>query len=54
MTHFMKCCPSCNVIWEQCRCADPSKAKTMELCPDCKTKGTDCNANPEPQDSRTS
>jgi hypothetical protein len=35
----MKKCPACNIVWEQCRCPDPAKESTVELCPKCKAVG---------------
>lgn len=39
MSHFMKTCPACGTVWEQCRCPDPAKTITMELCPKCISAG---------------
>jgi hypothetical protein len=42
MSHFMTVCPTCNVIWEQCRCPDPAKTITMAICPKCEAAERSC------------
>ena len=36
--HYIVKCSKCGDVIQQCRCADPDKTVTYELCYDCRVK----------------